>query len=258
MEELTKEKRIIRYFLRRVRPAGNKILTHAHDEWELVYYVRGTGSSEIDGAVYTYAPGNFCLIAPRTNHSEVAETETDVMFVVFSPEEELSGSLFLQDDGEVGLLMEQLLKNYEERREYEGEIPATYLKLILCCAARLTGLLPRRIKAGNPLIENAMTYICDYFNTDISLTELAELAGYSYHRFRHIFREKYGLSPKQMIMYCRIDAVKRQLSSTDDKIEQIARSCGFSSAGRLNAIFKQEVGLSPREYRKKKKAANSQ
>lgn len=244
----------IRYMFRRTRAAGNKVVTHTHGDSELVYYLSGHGKTEIAGEVYRYGPGDFCLIAPGVGHSEEAAEKTDVLFAVFTSPFRAEESLFIHDDrGEVGTLFLQMKEEYEAGGANLSDFMECYIRLILHKSERLSRPSATERLVGNPLIDTALTYINDYYNTDISLTELAESVGYSYDRFRHLFKEKYGLSPKKMILHRRVDAAKQRLVSTDDRIEQIALDCGFVTAGRMNVAFRQEVGISPREYRKTKR-----
>jgi transcriptional regulator GlxA family with amidase domain len=51
-------------------------------------------------------------------------------------------------------------------------------------------------------------------------------------------------------LFTRISRAKELLSSSKMSIESIAAECGFSSANYFSLIFKKEVGISPRSYRK--------
>ena len=49
----------------------------------------------------------------------------------------------------------------------------------------------------------------------------------------------------------RIQNAKRLLTETDDKVEYIAVSCGYSNSSNLSCAFKKDTNMSPREYRQK-------
>jgi methylphosphotriester-DNA--protein-cysteine methyltransferase len=53
---------------------------------------------------------------------------------------------------------------------------------------------------------------------------------------------------------CSVDDVRRDreliaLEETDDRIEDIARGCGFSNEEQLRGVFARHVAISPRAYR---------
>ena len=45
--------------------------------------------------------------------------------------------------------------------------------------------------------------------------------------------------------------VRSWLLTTDHKLYAIARACGFQGAQQLTRVFTREVGISPRQYRKR-------
>jgi len=60
-----------------------------------------------------------------------------------------------------------------------------------------------RLEESKIMEHNEMGYIKKFirenYNQNISLQTLAELSGYSYHHFRHKFKENLGLSPMSYI-----------------------------------------------------------
>jgi transcriptional regulator GlxA family with amidase domain len=45
------------------------------------------------------------------------------------------------------------------------------------------------------------------------------------------------------------DAARRRLEETDDRIESIARTCGFSNEEHMRGAFLRNIKIPPREYR---------
>lgn len=94
-----------------------------------------------------------------------------------------------------------------------------------------------------------MKYIDLNFNTSIDIQALASLTGYSYHRFRHIFKEQYSLSPKQYILNRQLTESLKLLKHTDKSIGEISEECGFSSTTFFIQCFRKTIGTTPRQYR---------
>ncbi len=78
-----------------------------------------------------------------------------------------------------------------------------------------------------------------------------------YHMSSSSFREKFkiffGVSPKQYLMNIRLDEAKRYLKETNYPITDISINSGFSSIQQFNMLFKKIEGVSPLDWRKKRK-----
>jgi len=82
-----------------------------------------------------------------------------------------------------------------------------------------------------------------------NLHELAEIAHVSVEHLRRLCRQRYGRSPMQHLTFLRIQRAKQLLSTTDDKIETIARLVGYENPFTFSTLFKKWVGWSPSRYR---------
>ena len=58
-----------------------------------------------------------------------------------------------------------------------------------------------------------------------------------------------GRTPAEEIRRVRLERVKQLLADTDMPIPSVAAASGFGSREYLARAFKQETGLSPRQYR---------
>ncbi|MDP4088679.1 MAG: AraC family transcriptional regulator [Bacillota bacterium] len=89
------------------------------------------------------------------------------------------------------------------------------------------------------------------YRRDLSLEELAALAGVSQSYLCRIFKQAYGMSPFTYIMRCRINAAKEWLINFPDKsIKNIALESGFNNCSYFGAVFKEHEGCSPNQFRK--------
>lgn len=242
----------IEYALRRTRAAGENVTSHIHDTWELVLYISGEGKCICNELSYEYSAGSICLIPPHTHHKETNKTETDLVFCSFVPGDAHCAAGMFEGDAELSDAALHMVHAMTERGVGAEQIAAMYLSIILLRLKLRDSAEGEQVEEKNRSLDSAFRYIFDYYNTDIKSRELAASVGYSYDRFRHIFKEKYGITPKQMILYKRLDAAKQQLRR-DGKIENIARSCGFGSATQFNIIFKKTQGMTPSEYRAREK-----
>ena len=92
-------------------------------------------------------------------------------------------------------------------------------------------------------------------NPDLTIADVAEAAGFSEVHFRKLFKNHYGVSPKQYILNHRLHIAKKLLESTNDPIAKIASKCGFSTIFYFSKLFKDKMGVSPYEYRERHRKA---
>ena len=91
------------------------------------------------------------------------------------------------------------------------------------------------------------------FQLDYSWTlqELSDLTHLSPSRFSALFQQAVGTSPHHYLIQLRLTHAVHLLETTDQKIIEIAESCGFRNLSNFNRLFKQHVGASPSEIRER-------
>jgi len=100
-------------------------------------------------------------------------------------------------------------------------------------------------------ISIAHDYIRSYFNQPIKLEEVAKVACLSPNHLLRTYPQIYGRTPHQHISVFRIQKAKQLLADLDHNMTDITFELGFQNPVSFSRMFKQHVGLSPREYRKK-------
>ena len=100
-------------------------------------------------------------------------------------------------------------------------------------------------------LNGAIKYIYDnYHIPSITNSKLAEECKISEVYFRKLFKQRFGISPRQFIIDLRIQKAKQLLCEGTQKIWAIAESCGFSSAYHFCRVFKERTGMTPHDYRR--------
>ena len=247
----------IQYCFRYQHHAGAGVATHMHSGYELVYYATGAGKLKCAEEQFDYTPGCMALARPRTPHSETWAEDTEVWCIIFESEDALlaglTEGLYMDASGEIFAVLKSLFTEQQEIRPGWEEISRCYLEIILRWLARSQDIHPHTRPDHIDRLDSVLYYIHDYCNTDISFEDLALSVGYSYDRFRHLFKQRFGISPKQMVLFKRIEMAKQMLRETDEKIENIALACGFSTVPQFNVVFKKQRGITPKEYRAEKR-----
>lgn len=86
---------------------------------------------------------------------------------------------------------------------------------------------------------------------DLSIEALAERMAMSPRNFSRIFCQEVGISPAKFVERVRLEAARNRLVQSDQPIENVATSCGFSSAEQMRRSFQRLLKITPQEYREK-------
>lgn len=112
----------------------------------------------------------------------------------------------------------------------------------------------RGASAGADSFERAMWALnANYQRTDFHIEDVASFVGLSRSQLFRIFKAQCGRSPQAVLSELRLSHAKRLLSRTTLSLTETALSSGFSSAARLGEVFRQELDVTPTEYRKNAK-----
>lgn len=92
-------------------------------------------------------------------------------------------------------------------------------------------------------------YIREYHAEKLSLTHLANRAGFHPLHLTRMFRKYYGLSIGDFVRRCRIDRAVKLLACPDASTSQIALILGYSDQSHFTRAFKRETGYLPGQFR---------
>lgn len=104
------------------------------------------------------------------------------------------------------------------------------------------GLTGRKLRMVGDFVE-------EHLAQDVSLDDLANLAGLSAFHFSRAFKQSTGLTPHKFVVERRLERGRRALVDTQDPIAAIAQACGFADQAHFARTFKQRFGVSPTEMR---------
>ena len=228
------------------------IKTQKHRYNELVYFISGNGTTEIDGQVYPYKAGDFAFYKMGTPHNECDPEPCDIIWLHFSfdiDNIELKEGVFHDFDGALLSLLKRLRKISLEQKKHSEILLETCLAEIVATVSEKQEESEHGFKKIS--FDKIINYIDQNINEQIDFKLLAQNNHYSYDRFRHIFSEQFGVSPYAYLINQRIEHAKRLLKNSDSSITDIAFDCGFNSSSQFTNIFKKYVLITPKEYRKK-------
>ena len=94
----------------------------------------------------------------------------------------------------------------------------------------------------------AMTFIHSFYAEPISRSDVAAHVGLSERHLTRCFHQEVGLTPITYLNRYRVKQARRLLDAGQKGITEIAGEVGFSSSSYFTRVFRDEMGVSPREY----------
>ncbi|WP_322071551.1 XylR family transcriptional regulator [Paraburkholderia bannensis] len=101
---------------------------------------------------------------------------------------------------------------------------------------------------SSPHVMRARHFIRQYACQGIKTEQVADYVGVSRSSLEEYFRRELRCTVHQEILRHKLDAAKAMLASRDASSAEVAIRCGFTSLQYMYAVFRRELGCTPREY----------
>lgn len=116
----------------------------------------------------------------------------------------------------------------------------------------------RTPKTFDTLVEEIRNYIEENAHNNFSIATLAEQYNYNEKYLGRLFKSRTGYTIREYCNQVRLSKAKKLLKSTKLSIAQIATQTGYNNVTYFNRVFKAHLGMSPLQYRQKKKSSKQQ
>ncbi len=108
------------------------------------------------------------------------------------------------------------------------------------------------------IISRAVDYISKVPERPVKIEELAKMCHISETHFRRVFGECMQMTPVEYINRVRVRRACDALERTNFSIGDIAAAAGFGTVSTFNRNFRQIMGISPHEWRKRTRRQTSE
>jgi AraC family transcriptional regulator len=102
-----------------------------------------------------------------------------------------------------------------------------------------------------------MRRVLDYISTniakEITIAELARVAALSTFHFVRMFTRTIGISPHRYVIRLRIENAMAEIAAARSPLAQVAFNAGFSSQASFTRAFHRATGMTPAEYRRRRR-----
>ncbi len=254
--------------------------SHNHRVWELVFFFEGLATTTINDKAYETSVGDVFLIGPPHLHSISTLREPQLHQDVYYTDEELKQSLnnlpekFKEDilsgkrtvhlklSGEnyeaVHTFCENLLKfsifdsplGDSNTREFQKYLSLSLLNWIISLYA---------IRYSNRHSQTPawlLNFVNELQKPEVfsqRVSKIVALTNYSHSQVGTIFKSYKGISLVDYLINTRMNYARELLEATDKSILQISEECGYNSLSTFIKTFREKLGCSPNQYRKRQK-----
>lgn len=240
-----------------LQPPSSKVPRHFHDCATILLTLKGVAADTMTGRIYECKPSNI-LIRPageaHTHHygttglrGLVIEVKPQKLETIrsFSQVLDRAGSFYSSFLAEMGtrLYIESLVMDSASELAIEG--------LVLEIIAHITRQhLKDPISKSQPRwLKQAIDFIEENYSQNISLSQIAGLAGVHATHLAEIFRKYTGCSIGQYIRRLRIDYAVKEVIFSEASLAEISVEAGFYDQSHFTKFFKRQTGISPTEMR---------
>lgn len=98
-------------------------------------------------------------------------------------------------------------------------------------------------------VHRVQDFLIEHAHEQVPLADLAKLAHLSPRHLTREFKEHTGLTPLQYQQRLRLEKARQLLQNRNLTVERIAELCGFEDARHFRRLYRELLGVSPREGR---------
>jgi AraC-like DNA-binding protein len=121
--------------------------------------------------------------------------------------------------------------------------------LFLHALARIARVAGQHPGAAPTPVDRMVAWMAGHLDAEVSLADLAAIAGVSSWHCVRLFREAHGVPPIAYLRLMRLHRARTLLQSGDLGVRQIARAVGYAKVQHFTRMFTHAVGMSPRAFR---------
>lgn len=248
------------------------ISLHSHSYYEIIF-CRTTANVEylVGSERYRLQAGDIIIVPPRVSHRPIlpenitepyirdviwiSQTFWDNLIKMFPDDTQIVPLQLvpLRTAGTKWRYIDDLFHKgvLEEESKYPGwQMSVTANTIMILTALKRAAMehIPQPVKAEKPeLLDQIASYIENYYAYHITIGDLARQFYVSESTISHLFKQKMGVSIYRFITQRRLIAAKA-LINQGKSLEHVSREVGFTDYSTFYRAFKQEFGISPRQF----------
>ena len=117
--------------------------------------------------------------------------------------------------------------------------------------SQYSALLAGQFESASDDFTELERWIAENLTATLSVEALAERVSMSPRNFARVYTAKRTRTPAKAVEAIRVDAARRLLEESDERLASVSERCGFRSEEQMRGAFVRNIGVAPREYRKR-------
>lgn len=249
---------------------------HWHTSLEIIMPYENEYTVVIDGVSHVLQEGDIAITAPGTLHSLVAPESGERLVLLFDyslicnvkgmdsllqtihPFLLIDRKTYSDLNDKLRFYLEEVSREYDQPKPYaEAAIYSQMIRFFVTLGR--ANINPKEMFPGitsskqHEYVDkfmNVCNYITEHCTENITVEELASLAGFSKFHFARLFKQFTNTSCYDYIIQKRIAYAEKLLIEPDISITEVSMRSGFNSLSTFNRIFKSMKNCTPSEYKK--------
>lgn len=254
---------------------------HQHNFFELVFIISGTGTQCINDSRHNYNPNHMFLITPDDCHSLEVNTATTFFFLRFNniylkegglPHDNIQRLEFILQNANhrpgcilknqtdkllVRPMVEAIIREYANRDIYNNELIKQLVNTLIIVVARNIAkyqqldITEQTEDKALDILHYLQRHI--YEPAKLRAEHISQEFNIAPAYLSRYFKQHTGETMQQYIANYKTRLIQHRLQYSDKRITEIAGEFNFTDESHLNKFFKNQSGVSPKEYRKQLK-----
>ena len=224
-----------------------------HPHCELIYVVKGSIKTVVDGREHNLSEGELALVFPYQTHSYDDAPDAEAILILFSPAVISFDNTMITkkpichytDGSRCYNMLDRAITliRSEKRKTALGYLNAVIGELLEIME------LENVDKIEEDIAIKILEYCTEHFTEDITIKSVSEALYISQSYVSKIFAGKLKIGFREYINTLRVHKAKTLLNNTEKKIVDIMLEIGFKNQSSFNRVFREISGITPYEYK---------
>lgn len=235
-----------------------EIMRKNSNSYSIEYIYEGEGAIQENDKIYKVRRGDFFILHPNTYHhyySNPKKPWKKIWFLTDGDNDFLSGLLSIYKIRDITYIPNinsplELEDIFTLLKEESKNITKDLERLSYYLVQNLAHIIHNRPK-HETVASRAKYFIDRKIKTHLTVDEIAKYVSVSTGYLSRVFKEAYGMSPNQYILYAKINLAKTFLEKTQLSIHQISEELAFFDVSHFSRSFKKLTGHSPTQHKER-------
>ncbi len=226
-------------------------------DYHLVLVVKGSIEVMHHGKMFYLGKGGVFIYEPGAEHYYRALTASSTFWIHFAgtavceifSDMDITAGVYESDAGAAATDEFRILVRRNGSTNERKLVLGTLLNLLALISDGVHRSKHSEKRGDVKNIDSIIEYMNMNYEKKLTVSTLAEMAGYSVSRFLHLFSETIGKPPMRYLRDIRLANACELLDTSEYPVSEVADLCGFNDPLYFSRVFADKYGLSPSAYR---------